>query len=156
MTVPQSCLLWPWQFWRVMVSYFIYCPIIWVYLLFPIIRLNFYIIGKDIRKVMRPSQCITSGYIIVVYITHEVNLDHLVNGVSSRTLRCNVIFSFCNYIFGEGDALRLQISSFCLNFNSPVLASLSRSWVKQLLLSCSDGDVLFLSYFLHLFTGILL
>lgn len=51
--------------------------------------MSLYVIGEDAREMMSPSLYITLRY--NRWLAGDVNLDHLVNIVSVRTLHCNVI-----------------------------------------------------------------
>lgn len=90
--------------------------------------MSLYIIEEDAREMMSLSLCITLRYIR--WLAGDVNLDHLVHVVSVRILHCNVfIFLFLIHIWGGGYCGTTEISSFCLNFYSPISASTS-GWLK--------------------------
>ena len=84
-----------------------------------------------------PSQHIISRGTRGQYIiTGDVNVDYLVQGMSAKLLCCKIsIFTFVINMYLIGRYLEtMQISCFSSYFHPLILASISGSCLKQLLL----------------------
>ena len=83
------CPLWPWHFWKALISYFMECPSIWLCLMFShhLIEVTHY--GKEYHRGGAPFPVhYNKELTTLVCSSNDVNLDYLVKTVSAGVLLC--------------------------------------------------------------------